>query len=234
MAELYYDHSPFNFALSNPLRYIDPNGKWTYDASGNASTSDANEIREAVNQLKNGSNINSIGNSNSQKDKGNNIDKITEKNKKNISISSWGETSGLYPIKGEKPTNRQLFDPTKWDLELIEELLKARAAVNLVSTRNKDHKESKPNLASSIEKMLAAYHLTDNFPDVDSEIKDDNTVKYFYLASDKNAKTPSIDSRYWSQVTVMTYGPFYNIGGGDVPKGSTYIHFYKAIKKTTK
>lgn len=33
---------------------------------------------------------------------------------------------------------------------------------------------------------------------------------------------------------VMTYGPFYNNGGGDVPQGPVYIHFYKAVKKENK
>jgi hypothetical protein len=79
--------------------------------------------------------------------------------------------------------------------------------------------------------MLAAYHLTDNFPDVDSEISGDKDVKYFYLSTDKNATTPSISSKYWNQEKVKSYGPFYSIGGGDAGSGAIYIHFYKAVKK---
>lgn len=78
---------------------------------------------------------------------------------------------------------------------------------------------------------MAAYHLTDNFPDVDTEIADDSEVKYFYLSSNKDATTPSISSKYWNQQKVKTYGPFYAIGGGDAGSGAIYIHFYKAVKK---
>jgi hypothetical protein len=87
--------------------------------------------------------------------------------------------------------------------------------------------KNEPNLKSAILKMLAAYHLTDNFPDVDSEVKDDNTVKYFYLSPDINAKHTSIDATYWNQIKVKSYGPFYNIGGRDVPKGQLIYIFIK-------
>jgi len=78
---------------------------------------------------------------------------------------------------------------------------------------------------------LAAYHLTDNFPEVDDVIANDEEVKYFYLSPQKNVKTPSINSDFYDQKCVKTYGPFYNVGGGDVLKGVVYIHFYKAISK---
>jgi hypothetical protein len=164
---------------------------------------------------------------------------VTERNKKNISTSSWGETSGLYPVKISKDKlgknvslkKSDLFNPNKWDPELLQQLLKARAAINLVATRTSALHNAKPNLNDPIEKLLAAYHLTDNFPSVDLEIKNDSEVKFFYLSSDKNIKTPSISSKYWDQKTVKTYGPFYSIGGGDAGTGEIYLIFYKAVKK---
>jgi len=51
------------------------------------------------------------------------------------------------------------------------------------------------------------------------------------LSSKSDASTPSISKKFWNETIVKSYGPFYNIGGGDVKKGATYIIFYSAEKK---
>lgn len=146
-----------------------------------------------------------------------------------LSAVSFGETGGLYPTKNA--VNANLYSPEKWDEALTSELLKCRAAITLVSGRGEKCKKNLPNTKNKIERMLAAYHLTDNFPQVDNEIKRDATVKYFYLSPDKNAKHTGINYSNWDIKMVKSYGPFYNIGGGDVPRGATYVHFYSVKKK---
>ena len=79
--------------------------------------------------------------------------------------------------------------------------------------------------------ILATYHLKANFPGVDPEIKNNLNVQFFYFSPDKNATHPGISSKFYNQKIVKTYGPFFNIGGGDVPRGPVYILFYSATKK---
>ncbi|MEO6831432.1 MAG: hypothetical protein ABI378_04100 [Chitinophagaceae bacterium] len=114
---------------------------------------------------------------------------------------------------------------------MTEELLKCRAALTLVGSRGQKCKKNLPNTKNKVERMLAAYHLTDNFPTVDNEIKNDASVKYIYLSPYKNAKHTGIDYNTRDIKMVKSYGPFYNIGGGDVPRGATYVLFYSVKKK---
>jgi len=161
------------------------------------------------------------------------IKKVNDNNKSHLSKTSYGETSGIYPTKNvDNPSQTDIYNPTNWDSDKKQELLKARAAIHLIgTTRNKNVRNATCPTNTTLAKTLAAYHLTDNFPSVDDVIANDNDVKFFYLSSQKKVETPSIDSRYYDQKCVKTYGPFYNVGGGDVPKGKVYIHFYKAIPK---
>ncbi|MBS1902216.1 MAG: DUF4157 domain-containing protein [Bacteroidetes bacterium] len=133
-----------------------------------------------------------------------------------LSKVSWGETSGIYPTKDNR------YTPEKWDPQKTCDLLRARGAVNAVGARGQKVHEASPG-SSVIELKLKPYHFTENFPSLDPEIAD-NAVKWFYLSPLSSLPQHPTMSMLTS---VKSYGAFYNNGGGDVPAGDIYIHFYK-------
>ena len=140
-----------------------------------------------------------------------------------VSKTSWGETSGVYPTKSTTaPTESEKYNPSKWDAAKVCDLLKARAAVHEVGGRGQSVHKASPG-DSAIEKALKPYHFTESFPTVDTEIKDDAGVKWFYLG----ATATTMHTGIKNPTLVKSYGPFFNNGGGDVAKGTVYINFFK-------
>ena len=140
-----------------------------------------------------------------------------------LSEVSWGETSGLYP------SNQNKFQPEKWDQTKTCELLKMRGAIHAVGQRGQSVHKSKPKESDPIEQKLKVYHLTENFPAIDTEISD-TEVKWFYLSS--FADKPDVHPGTTGTMRVKGYGKFYNIGGGDVDPGDVWVHFYKLKPKS--
>ncbi|AKT42881.1 hypothetical protein [Chondromyces crocatus] len=138
-----------------------------------------------------------------------------------LSEVSWGETAGIYP------SNKNLYSPAKWEQEKLCSLLRARAAVDDVAKRNSHVRKAKPS-TGNIDQMLKPYHCIENFPDLEAEI--DERVQWFYLSSeaDKPETHPGAMQR---MEIARSYGPFHNVGGGDVAKGDVWLHFYRLAPK---
>jgi RHS repeat-associated protein len=235
MSEKTSTWSGYNYVENNPMSKFDPTGMYSESNTNfDLATGAAKRISGGDAELtkdKNGAWVEkSSGNSNAQSS-GDPIVKATDKNKSNISKVSWGETSGLYPTKTMNPSEKEKYNPKQWDAEKLKQLLAARAGIQLVSTRNSTFHTGSPNLKDVIQKVLASYHLTDNFPNVDPAIKDDE-VNYFYLSNSttKIHGDNQINTSFYKAELVKTYGPFYNNGGGDINRGESYIHFFKAVK----
>ncbi len=150
-----------------------------------------------------------------------NLTLASNSNKEDIGKVSWGETSGLYPTT----SNENLYQVGKWSAPIVHELLKARAAIEIVGRRGEEVQTHTPNLDDNIQKMLATYHLKSNLPPADGEIEDNPNVKYFYLDAKYDKKHTALNN---TQKTIKSYGPFYNIGGGDVAREKCYVIFYEA------
>jgi hypothetical protein len=142
-----------------------------------------------------------------------------------LSEVSWGETAGLYPTKDNK------YQPEKWDAAKTCELLKARGAVHAVGQRGESVHTGTPKASEPLEQKLKIYHFVENFPSLDSEIADVG-VKWFYLSPQPDK--PEVHPATTGTERVKSYGSFYNVGGGDVKRGDTYIHFYRLKPKTSK
>jgi RHS repeat-associated protein len=139
--------------------------------------------------------------------------------------AAYGETSGLYPqlIPGAKG----IYNPNNWDPDSFANLQGARKYIADVRERNQDTRLAKPSGNNPIEQRAwkdcqdAAKEAENwNLP---------NNVKHFFLR--QNGVGPQKPGWAGNNNPYATFGPFVNVGGGDVPSGSAvYIDFYQGIK----
>jgi RHS repeat-associated protein len=139
--------------------------------------------------------------------------------------AAYGETAGLFP---QLVQGNNVYNPRIWDSSSYAELQLARQWIADVRERNAYTNRARPrNLRNPIEQRIwqdcqRAAEAAENF-DLP------NDVKHFFLRQDGvGRQTPA-----WASNTrpYRSFGPFINVGGGDVPKGSaTYIDFYRGIR----
>ncbi|WP_374634194.1 peptidoglycan-binding protein [Ferrovibrio sp.] len=144
----------------------------------------------------------------------------------NKATATYGETRGLYP-KAKADSKKNIYNPNSWDEKSSNELQTARAWVAVVSERNNviNRIQSPTVEKDKIEQKAWEDSLSAAQKSEALAVPED--VEFFFIRQEKVGKQrpgflPTDQQPYKS------FGPFRNVGGGDVPKGdATYIDFYQ-------
>jgi hypothetical protein len=128
-----------------------------------------------------------------------------------------------------KPDGKTVYDPRNWDASSYEKLLEARRKIAIVSERNSNTHSQRPNLQNPIEKRVwekcrdAAGSVTaEELP---------SGVRYFFLRQEGQGPQAPSEKQLKNVVLHESFGPFRNVGGGDVKKGNKlFIDFYRGPK----
>ncbi|MFZ0213439.1 MAG: hypothetical protein WBE20_07190 [Candidatus Acidiferrales bacterium] len=130
----------------------------------------------------------------------------------------YGETAGLLPQKSpHAPANASPYDRRTWDSHSAAQLRQARANIMDISDRN-------VHRARPAKDTISQDTWHDN---MQAAAKSDGALPGHYIfIRQEGVGLQRPPKRYgWGQgKPIHTYGPFRNVGGGDVPKGNhTYI-----------
>ena len=154
-----------------------------------------------------------------------NTESDSRKTVENKARVGYGETSGLLPQKSADAKRHSPYDRSTWDQDSFDSLQEARRNIMDVSERNPRFHRAKPSVdANSIDRSI----WSDNRG---AASKSDGTLpgKYIFIRqAGVGPQRPPKKAGYGQTAEPMrSYGPFTNIGGGDVPKGDrTYIDIY--------
>jgi hypothetical protein len=135
---------------------------------------------------------------------------------------AYGETSGLYAQK--KDPQGSIYDPANWDSASQADLQEARRWIAEVQRRNPTMNYDRPQGNNPIE--ARQWKLASDAAGK-SDIASPSTVKKFFIRQE--GVGPQLPPDSWKGwVLHKSFGPFVNVGGGDVPKGNgSYIEFYR-------
>jgi len=137
----------------------------------------------------------------------------------------YAETAGLTPQKSSSVKHAGPYDRSKWDKQSLDQLREARRNIMDISERNGNVRHARPGKnAGSIETSV----WNDN---LDAAEKSNGSMPghYFFIRQEGvgNQRPPKKAGYGREGKPIRSYGPFVNVGGGDVPRGNrTYIDIY--------
>ena len=137
----------------------------------------------------------------------------------------YGETSGLVPEKSaDAPKNASPYDRGTWDPTSTQQLQDARTNIMDISERNSTVKSATPDDPKNKIEQAA---WQDNVSAAKNSHGADPGKFFFIRQEGKGRQHPPKKAGYGQGKPIKEYGPFRNVGGGDVPRGRrTYIDIY--------
>lgn len=136
---------------------------------------------------------------------------------------AYGELAGVYPRRIDP--NTPIYKEDNWEPASLDDLQKARAIMIEVAKRNSKVQRARPNGDNVIEQMQ--WRLSKEAAEKAGTLTPADVRHYFIRQEGVGKQKPYFAP---NATPYLTLGPFYNSGGGDVPKGNkTYVDFYKGI-----
>jgi len=137
----------------------------------------------------------------------------------------YGETAGIVPEKSaDSPKNASPYQRSTWDPASTKNLQDARKNIMDISERNGIVKKSKPDDPNNkIQQSVWQDNLS-----VAKNSQGDMPGRYFFIRQEgKGPQRPPASAGFGQGKPISEYGPFRNVGGGDVPRGNgTFIDIY--------
>ncbi len=138
----------------------------------------------------------------------------------------YGETSSLYPQTDKKGSNP--YNSKNWNSDSYDELQAARTAISVISERNNHTQKKDGSSATNPIEKRAWDDSVDAANNAENFSLPTSTRHFFIRQKDIGRQKP-----WWAgnKKPYKSYGPFINVGGGDVPRGNqTYIDIYDGVK----
>ncbi len=136
----------------------------------------------------------------------------------------YGETAGLVPERAANadPKKKSPYDSSTWDPNSTQQLQDGRTNIMDISDRNSNVKK-----ATASDNPIEQQAWNAN-ADAAKNSKGSTPGKYFFIRQEGvGAQHPSKRAGYGQGTPIKSYGPFRNVGGGDVPRGNrTFIDIY--------
>ncbi len=205
----------YEYALWNPLRFVDPHGTAEKDRTSAQSAAPAQS--PGTPPAATGRDAAPTGNAPQSARQAAALGQRAR--------AVFGETGGLYPQRSDD--KKSIYRPENWDEASAADLAAARREVGAVSERNSFIHRASARRRDPIAQMQYRLAVAAASDVANSTLP--TTTRHFFIR--QLGVGPQAPGWAGTSQPIRSYGPFVNPGGGDVPRGTqTYIDFYDGIR----